>query len=103
MAGGQCGETALTLARLCYDTLLRCGETALRDAGRKTVTPAYGAGCARQYLFERRRVRKRGRGGLSRRQRRLFHRAGEQPLYHGEIVGFGVLTQLMLEHARKTS
>jgi glycerol dehydrogenase len=99
MAGGQCGETALTLARLCYDTLLRCGETALRDAGRKTVTPALEQ-VVHANIFLSGVGFESGGVAASHAVNDGFSTVPESSrLYHGEIVGFGVLTQLMLEHA----
>jgi glycerol dehydrogenase len=99
MAGGRCGETAFTLARLCYDTLLRYGETALADAGRKTVTPALEQ-VVHANIFLSGVGFESGGVAASHAVNDGFSSVPESShLYHGEIVGFGVLTQLMLEQA----
>jgi glycerol dehydrogenase len=99
MAGGQCGETAFTLARLCYDTLQRYGEEALAALARKEIVPALEQ-VVHANIFLSGVGFESGGVAASHAVNDGFSTVPESShLYHGEIVGFGVLTQLMLEHA----
>lgn len=99
MARGTCSMTALTLAELCYQTLLKYSEEALAAVERHQVTNALEAvveACV--YLsgvgFEC--------GGLA-----AAHAINDSLVFmpqthassHGEKVAFGLLVQLQLEKA----
>jgi len=99
MAGGEATETAMTLARLCYDTLLSDGYKAMLAVEKKVVTEAVERIVeANTYLsgvgFES--------GGLA--AAHAIHNGltvlpETHHFYHGEKVAFGTLTQLILENA----
>ncbi|MEC2075212.1 glycerol dehydrogenase [Metabacillus fastidiosus] len=99
MAGGLATEAAITLAELCYDTLISEGLKAKLAAENNVVTEAVEKIIeANTYLsgigFES--------GGLA--AAHAIHNgltALEEThhMYHGEKVAFGTLTQLVLENA----
>lgn len=99
MAGGQSTEAALSLARLCYDTLLAEGEKARLAAQAGVVTEALERIIeANTYLsgigFES--------SGLA--AAHAIHNGFTileecHHLYHGEKVAFGTLAQLVLQNS----
>lgn len=99
VAGGLCTETALTLAQLCYTTLLDQGYKAMLAVDQKVVTDAVERIIeANTYLsgvgFES--------GGLAAAHaihNGLTQIADCHHFYHGEKVAFGALAQLLLENA----
>lgn len=98
-AGGCCSDAALALARLCYDTLIAYGPAARDDVEAGQVTPAVEKVVhANTFLsgigFES--------GGVAAAHAindgfSIFPEGSR--VYHGELVGFGVLCLLMLEQA----
>ena len=99
MARGLCSNTALMMSKLCYDILLRDGVKALEALDAKEPNEALDNVVeASIYLsgigFES--------GGLA-----AAHAINDgfafvpqaHGMYHGEKVAYGVLTQLVLEHA----
>lgn len=99
LAGGCSGKTALTLAKLCYDTLMEQGSEAIDAVKRCEINDAFEEVVhAAIYLsgvgFEN--------GGVA-----ACHAVNDgftaipdsKHLLHGELVGFGVLVQLELEKA----
>jgi glycerol dehydrogenase len=99
MAGGTVTEAAITLARLCYDTLIEEGLKAKLAAENHVITEAVEKVIeANTYLsgigFES--------GGLA--AAHAIHNGltvleDTHHMYHGEKVAFGTLTQLVLENA----
>lgn len=99
MAGGLTTEAAITLAKLCYDTLINEGLKATLAAENNVVTEAVEKIIeANTYLsgigFES--------GGLA--AAHAIHNGltileETHHMYHGEKVSFGTLTQLVLENA----
>lgn len=99
MGGGLATRSALTLAKLCYDTLISEGYLALNAANCKVSTKALeNIVEANTYLsgigFES--------GGLA--AAHAIHNGLTlleecHHLYHGEKVAFGTLVQLVLENA----
>ena len=99
MGGGLATRSAMTLAKLCYDTLLSEGELALEAAKANISTgPLESIVEANTYLsgvgFES--------GGLA--AAHAIHNGLTileecHHLYHGEKVAFGTLVQLVLEEA----
>lgn len=98
-SGAPGGRAALALAKLCRDTLLDQGSAAMDAVERHEIDPALeDVVHASVYLsgmgFEN--------GGVA-----ASHAVSDgftaipesRHLLHGELVGFGVLTQLELEHA----
>lgn len=98
-AGGSCGKTALTLAKLCYDTLLGQGAEAMDAVERGEISDTLEEVVhATIYLsgmgFEN------GGVAASHAVNDGFSAVPESKhLLHGELVGFGVLVQLELEKA----
>jgi len=101
MAGGESTEAAMSLARLCFDTLLAEGHKAMLAVQKKVVTEAVERVIeANTYLsgvgFES--------GGLA--AAHAIHNGltvipDAHHFYHGEKVAFGTLVQLILENAPK--
>lgn len=99
MARGKCSMTALTLSKLCYDTLLEYAEKAIQDVKQNQVTPEvekvveaciYLSGIG----FES--------GGLAAAHAihdSLAYIPETRSVSHGEKVAFGILVQLILEDA----
>lgn len=97
LARGQCSETALALSKLCYDILIRDGVQAVADVKKGEVSKAlesvveaciYLSGVASES------------GGLAAAHAvndSLVYIPPVKDAYHGERVGFGILTQLVLE------
>lgn len=96
-SGGVPTMTAMTLARLCYDTLMEYGEEALRDAENHVVTPALEKVVEANTLLSGLGWES---GGLA-----TAHTLGNgltilectHPYSHGEKVAFGLVTQLCLD------
>ncbi|MCC8127009.1 MAG: glycerol dehydrogenase [Clostridiales bacterium] len=99
MARGQATETAMMMARLCYDLLIQYGADALESVKAHTATPALEKVVEASILlsgvgFES--------GGLA-----VAHAVNDgfalEPqchgCYHGEKVAYGLLVQLVLEKA----
>lgn len=96
-SGGVPTMTAMTLARLCYDTLLTYGADALRDAEHGVVTPAVEKVIEANVLLSGIGWES---GGLA-----TAHTLGNgltilectHHCAHGEKVAFGLVTQLCLD------
>jgi glycerol dehydrogenase len=97
LAGGVATQAALTLARLCYDTLMDFGVDAVRDCAEHVVTPAVDRVIEANTLLSGLGFESAGVASA--------HAVGngltefeECKLYsHGEKVAFGVATQLCLD------
>lgn len=97
--GGSCSKAALTLAKLCYDSLIENGYKAMIAAKNGVCTQAVEEIIeANTYLsgigFES--------GGLA--AAHAIHNGltcieETHAMYHGEKVAFGTITQLVLENA----
>jgi len=99
LAGGVPTRVAYAIARLAFETLLECGETAKRDAELGLVTPAVERAVEANTLMSGLGFES---GGLA-----TAHMVGnllsnvpqckEAGLMHGEKVSFGIVTQLCLD------
>jgi glycerol dehydrogenase len=99
IAGGQPTMAAMTLARLCFETLLEHGTEAKRDVEHAVVTPAVEKIVEANVLLSGLGFES---GGLA-----TAHMIGNllsnvpqcqaQGLMHGEKVAFGIVTQLCLD------
>ncbi|MFV1965514.1 MAG: glycerol dehydrogenase [Pirellulaceae bacterium] len=99
IAGGHPTMAAMTLARLCFETLLEHGMDAKRDVGLNVVTPAVEKVVEANVLLSGLGFES---GGLA-----TAHMIGnllsnvpecqEKGLMHGEKVAFGIITQLCLD------
>jgi glycerol dehydrogenase len=91
--------TARTLGKLCFDTLMKYGVEAKAEAEAHIAGPALEAVVEANVLLSGLGFES---GGLS-----VAHAVGHafhiikgqfrEPLFHGELVAFGTLTQLLLE------
>lgn len=96
--GGGVSRAASTLSKLCYETLLQYGVQALHSCERQLVTPALEAIIeANTYLSGV----GSDNGGLAVAHSVYngFTILEDCTSMHGEVVAFGVITQLLLEGA----
>jgi glycerol dehydrogenase len=97
--GGLGTQTALNLARLCYDTLLQYGATAKIAAERHTVTPALERIVEANTLLSGIGFESGGLASAHAIHNGLTALEETHAFYHGEKVAFGVLTGLQLADA----
>ncbi|MBW2619375.1 MAG: glycerol dehydrogenase [Deltaproteobacteria bacterium] len=88
---------ALTLARLCYDTLLEHGLAAKLAVEQKVVTPALEAIVEANTLLSGLGFESGGLAGAHSVHDGLTALEALRSKFHGQKVAFGVLTQLVLE------
>ncbi len=97
-SGGQTPTLAvLTLARLCYETLLESGRSAKLAVEQKLVTPAVEAVVEANTLLSGLSSENAGHAGAHAIHNGLTVLPATQQLLHGEKVAFGLLAQLVLE------
>jgi glycerol dehydrogenase len=97
LAGGRPTMAAVTLARLCFDTLMEHGLEAKRDLEQKALTPAVEKVIEANVLLSGLGFES---GGLA-----TAHMVGNllsnvpqcKRFMHGEKVAFGIITQLCLD------
>jgi glycerol dehydrogenase len=97
LAGGVPTMAAVTLARLCFDTLMEHGRDAKRDLEQRALTPAVEKVIEANVLLSGLGFES---GGLA-----TAHMVGNllsnvpqcKRFMHGEKVGFGIVTQLCLD------
>lgn len=98
--GGLPTHTGLTLARLCWETLLKYGVQALHSCKRKAITPALEAIVEANVLLSGLGFES---GGLA--AAHAIHdgltAAPHVKGAHGELVAIGTLTQLVMENRPK--
>jgi glycerol dehydrogenase len=99
IAGGHPTMAAMTLARLCFDTLIEHGPDARRDVEHHVVTPAVDKVVEANVLLSGLGFES---GGLATAHMiaNLLSNVPEcqqKELMHGEKVGFGIITQLCLD------
>ena len=99
MAGGKATQTAMALARLCYDTLLTDGVKALLAVERQVVTEAVERIIEANTYLSGVGFESGGLGAAHAIHNGLTVLPETHHFYHGEKVAFGTLTQLMLENA----
>lgn len=97
--GGYSTLTGLTLARLCYDTLLRYGPDAKRANQRKIVTPALNHIVEANILLSGIGFESSGLAAAHSVHNGLTALEETHSYYHGEKVAFGLLTGLHLTDA----
>jgi glycerol dehydrogenase len=97
MAGGAPLEAALTLARLCYDTLLRDGVAARQAVERKVVTPAVERVVEANTLLSGLGFESGGLAAAHSIHNGLTALHETHDFWHGEKVAFGVVAMLVLE------
>jgi len=97
--GGLSTLTGLTLARLCYDTLLTYGPAARTAAEQHLVTPALERIVEANILLSGLGFESSGLAAAHSIQNGLTALAETHAFYHGEKVAFGVLAGLQLADA----
>jgi len=99
MAGAKVSPTALTLAKLCYETLLENGRKAASAVKDKVVTPAVERVVEANTYLSGVGFESGGLAGAHSVHNGLTVLPETHHNLHGEKVTFGLLTQLMLENA----
>ncbi|KMK27343.1 glycerol dehydrogenase [Pluralibacter gergoviae] len=99
MAGGQSTAAALSLARLCYDTLLREGEKALLAAQAGVVSDALERIVEANTYLSGIGFESSGLAGAHAIHNGFTILEECHHLYHGEKVAFGTLAQLALQNS----
>ncbi len=97
LAGGVATQAALTLARLCYDTLMDFGIDAVRDCAGHVVTPAVDRVIEANTLLSGLGFESAGVATAHAVGNGLTEFEECKPFSHGEKVAFGVATQLCLD------
>lgn len=101
---GVCGEakgtnTALALATLCYQTLLKDGEKAKISCDCNMITPALENIIEANILLSGLGFESGGLAGAHAIHDGLTILEGTHKYFHGEKVAFGTIAQLVLENA----
>lgn len=97
MAGGAPTLAALTIARLCYDTLLDHGLAARLAVEKQAVTPAVEKVVEANTLLSGLGFESGGLGAAHSIHNGLTALEGTHHYWHGEKVAFGVIAMIMLE------
>lgn len=97
MRGGASSQSALTLAHLCYQTLLADGADAKRALEMQVVTPALERLVEANTLLSGLGFESSGLAAAHAVHNGLTAAPGTHPFFHGEKVAFGALVQLILE------
>lgn len=92
-------RAAQALARLCFDLLMTYGVQATLEAEAKTAGPGLEAVVEANILLSGLGFESGGISGSHAVGHGFYHVAElfESPRFHGEVVAYGTLTQLMLE------
>ncbi len=98
MAGGEPTSAALMMARLCYDTLLEYGPSAVLAASENIVTPALEKIVEANTLLSGAGFESGGLAAAHAIHNGLTALEGTHQYLHGEKVAFGTLAQLILEN-----
>lgn len=99
MAGGLATDAAISLANLCYDTLINEGLKAKLAVEKKVVTKAVEKIVEANTLLSGLGFESGGLGAAHAVHNGLTVIEEAHEFYHGEKVAFGVLVQLVLENA----
>ncbi|HYM12941.1 MAG TPA: glycerol dehydrogenase, partial [Bryobacterales bacterium] len=97
MRGGASSQSALSLAELCYRTLLADGADARRALEMQVVTPALERLVEANTLLSGLGFESSGLAAAHAVHNGLTAAAATHPFFHGEKVAFGTLVQLVLE------
>lgn len=98
MAGGLPTSAALQLAHLCFDTLLEHGHAAVLAVQERVVTPALDRIIEANTLLSGLGFESGGLAAAHSIHNGLSELPQTHQYLHGEKVGFGTLTQLVLEN-----
>ena len=97
MRGGASTRSALALAELCYQTLIKDGQNAFAAAQRQAVTPALERVVEANTLLSGLGFESSGLAAAHSVHNGLTVAHGTHAYFHGEKVAFGTLVQLVLE------
>lgn len=97
MARGGCSNTALMMAKLCYDILLRDGAAAVADVRESAVSGAVENVVEATIFLSGIGFESGGLAAAHAVNDGLAHLPETHGMYHGEKVAFGTLVQLLLE------
>jgi glycerol dehydrogenase len=97
MRGGASTRSALTLAELCYHTLLENGAEALRAVQTQVVTPALERLVEANTLLSGLGFESSGLAAAHAIHNGLTAAPATHDYFHGEKVAYGLLVQLVLE------
>src|SRR5262245_5845218 len=97
MRGGASTQSALTLAELCYRTLLADGADALRAVQTQVVTPALERLVEANTLLSGLGFESSGLAAAHAVHNGLTAAPSTHDYFHGEKVAYGLLVQLILE------
>ena len=97
LARGQCSETALAMAKLCYDMLLQYGVQAMADVKKGEATLAVERAVEASIYLSGVSAESGGLAAAHAINDSLVYVSPIKNAYHGERVGFGLLAQLVLE------
>ncbi|MBN2041486.1 MAG: glycerol dehydrogenase [Spirochaetes bacterium] len=95
--GGMPPAAALSIARLCYDTLMEFGYEAFQSVEQKEVTPALENVIEANILLSGLGFESGGVAVAHGMQDGINALDGTESFLHGELVAFGTITQLVLE------
>ena len=98
---GQCSETALALSKLCYDILVRDGVQAVADVKKGEATKAVESVLEACIYLSGMSSESGGLAAAHAVNDSLVYIPPIKEAYHGERVGFGILTQLVLENSEQ--
>lgn len=101
-AGGHCSLSALALAKLCYDTILKYGPEAREGCRANQVTPALEKVIEANTLMSGLGFESAGLASAHSIHNGLTQLPGTHAYYHGEKVAFGVLAGLFLANRPAT-
>src|SRR5204863_6330285 len=97
LRGGTSTQSALALAKLCYETLLADGTDALRAIETRVVTPALERLVEANTLLSGLGFESSGLAAAHAIHNGLTTAPPTHEFFHGEKVAYGVLVQLILE------
>jgi glycerol dehydrogenase len=97
MRGGASTQSALALAKLCFETLLEDGAEAVRAVEQHVVTPALERLVEANTLLSGLGFESSGLAAAHAVHNGLTVAPGTHSYFHGEKVAYGLLVQLVLE------
>lgn len=97
--GGKSTNTSLALARLCYDILMQDGRTAKQDAESGTCSPELENIIEANIYLSGVGFESNGIACAHSIYNALTSLPSCRHMYHGELVAFGTIVQLVLENA----
>jgi len=98
LAGGLTTAAALSLARLCYDTLMEYGVSAKLAVDENAVTPAVERVIEANILLSGLGFESSGLAAAHGIHEGVHALEGTQGALHGEMVAFGAIVQLVMEN-----